>query len=1792
MAEPSESRSYREFVTRSLNEVQRGLKLDSFHPGSKKRKVHSTFEAQQRKKPNRSAAERVIDGRFALGGDDATYLASGLAVLWSTVGDARDPNEPELGLAPASLYAPDAVNGIRKGLIAALERRNEELRKEAPRSLPRLLRALQVLMEQIDTVPSDLKALLKRGTVRTVEERTALLTFLMRMRRMLHPEAKDNLAGLILAKGRMQITEVVNRFSQEKAALIAEHERRFAEAQRLSGVRCTRRVGVEVQRNRNLWNRNGELYGLLQACEERLRANGASPGDSSTDGATTQDDPNAVAQATALADAIAQQLRQQQAIRDAEIAANPEAEAALQGIAQPQNPQNPQQAAQDAEIAANPEAADALKGVLGGEGPNAPAPPAPAPAPAPAPPAPASRWASLREGLGAAVQGAQAMAAAAGPARTHTPGTTPPPTPPSSEPPSPSAWRQGPLPPQRTLGWQQPPPPPEDDFVTVALKSETNFVAWQQQARATRNEFTLRIDTLAQQLKDMQAAVDADSRSMSKNFEDALNTRDDKLNALQKLVTGRSALLSKLRAQLSDSKKAHEALKAKHAKRLDGLKQGVADLEEAQRTFTENVPKLFADLRAQIDARTADAEAIKKALRGMGSDVQAKASKAAELQQSNQELRELKARMGALELAQVNAKAGIIQETKAALTAELVTLRAEEEARATAAETANAIVRARELERVAAELEAVQGAVKKLEAGAASVDVVETLRKDFGRLSGDFAPRQQAIDLNTTAMVRVKAEMERLQAALQALEQREKSRHAEVATAVAAAKGQATAVDDKVVALAEEVAKLKGDGADDAQKVAGLQAELALLRLEVAERDQGLREQANEQAALRASRASSYDERFGAINQVLERLSKQVQELADNQGALQTDMVYDEQYLGADFVTHMLNYEDKDDTSVIKQDLRELYQSFRATMEQPGNAAKREGMEASFDVYEEALKKVQSAWQHKDQSGEPVRKAAKAKLIYELDAMKTYQLRVLSAWLDTTAAVQAYTNATASEYKTDMERWIEESFASQKQRLETLFPNDDYDGGGGTSYEPLGVFSATPDAWTVPYAIARGLVGQRGPTEPACAARCPTDALLPYAAPDVDAFVRHALPVKRMLEHSPDPSEEDVAEALKACAPYTDSSADVGEALALLQDDYAITGITPASELGDERCGVEVPHEVRWLPQGPRASTMCRVAMLEHAAARCTQVANQADVVPEVARTLRDAAVSLKLQQLKPLYALNEAAEFADEPHPLGTEARLVTRPCAVVRGTLSFPTDVGIARAPVNGDRGNVCSEGTTVAQAMNKRAVATGTLRNQLRRNGQPANVYVAPDPDELTFHSAPSATGAVIGEQAAVEGASAAATNAARVQAKRASEALSCADYGPAMWRRVVNRAIVAAAALEPTSTFEGTYGQSAADASRSKQKVGGSCVSPNVVSAFLDTNKSDTDGAGAVTAQTRRQGLWVEMQRHVAISQDRLWIFLRLMSGTIGGDVTEVITMADAATLKAAKAIQDQRLEISKRVSDMQAKIVETVVASMLKKSEMTMSLENDGVAVVDAEAKKKLHELASGASGRPFFEANVTLKNLTEANGDPPSLQEVLKSLANVGVHMQSTLEQTLAEPGAASASLVELSHPSNSYFVSLRTDAVAAIRTAHETLNAELGSLGGRRRLTLWELVEGGCQVLTNRFANLCGYVLVQARTSTGVSAMYVSHHLIYTNASQARNALAKLVAAATVYIARVSVPAFDAIDSQVERFRVLSAGEKVTDIAVTARSVVAPRPALTAPISGSGWWNEGGRRH
>ena len=700
-------------------------------------------------------------------------------------------------------------------------------------------------------------------------------------------------------------------------------------------------------------------------------------------------------------------------------------------------------------------------------------------------------------------------------------------------------------------------------------------------------------------------------------------------------------------------------------------------------------------------------------------------------------------------------------------------------------------------------------------------------------------------------------------------------------------------------------------------------------------------------------------------------------------------------------------------------------------------------------------------------------------------------------------------------------------------------------------------------------ALVRGLVGQRGPTEPATSAAA--DARLAYALPP-PAPLAKSLPVARaLLERLPAPAEHEVDAALAALAKplpppqptAATATAEEGEAppaakrtrvlalpkptpasvlhgaLAEFGDNFAVIGATPAAEK-DARAGIESVHEVRWLPQGPRAATMAQAAVLEHAIARCGQLLEDPGVAkqPSIAQAVRDAAVALKLRQLEPLYALHEAVAFDDAPHPLGTAAPLITRPCAVVRGALAYPIDAGVVPVPP-GCKPSAHNAGADVKGAMEATKGETAALRNALRREGVAANVYVAPPAEKLGYESVAraQATGAATDEGKSLEvvgvvggsldGAAHVKEGAAELHRLRdslatsaTSEVVFATDFALPTLRRLVNQCIVTLAAVK-----HGGGGGDGGD---------GDATSP--IGAFLQEQRMQ-DGGG-VDANDRREALWTEFHRHLSISQDRLWIFVRLLSGSIGGDVNEVITMADEASQQATRALQAQRVEVAKRVSDTQAKIVESVVSTMLKESKLAFDARADNLVVMDTEARRDLRDLASGASGRPYFEANVAARNLSK-KAEPMKLSALLTNLAAVGAQMQRSLDSTLAQPGLASASLIELSHPSNSYFVSMRTDASTAIRIAHERCNSELAARGVRRRIALWELVEGGCTVLTTRFAEFTGHILVQNRASTGVSAMYVPHVAIETNVHQARVALARLTNAAETYATRVPPPSF-----------------------------------------------------
>ena len=306
------------------------------------------------------------------------------------------------------------------------------------------------------------------------------------------------------------------------------------------------------------------------------------------------------------------------------------------------------------------------------------------------------------------------------------------------------------------------------------------------------------------------------------------------------------------------------------------------------------------------------------------------------------------------------------------------------------------------------------------------------------------------------------------------------------------------------------------------------------------------------------------------------------------------------------------------------------------------------------------------------------------------------------------------------------------------------------------------------------------------------------------------------------------------------------------------------------------------------------------------------------------------------------------------------------------------------------------------------------------------------------------------------------------------------------------------------------------------------------------------KEAADAAENNPAIQRRAGLWTEFMRSLAIGHDPLWVFVKTLSGFLGEDINSVITMADDAAIRASRAIQQQKLAIAKRVSETQARIVETIVTALAKDSRLAFDKNSAGaLVVVDNETRAQLKELASGTSGRPFFEASQALTALRA--GDPSkqtTLEALLNDVTNAGHAIQRQLIENMAGLtdastsgfGAGMASLAELSQPHNSFFVNMKPDVVAALKSAHDKLGVEM-AFQGVREIKLWELVEGGCDDLSMRFAETTALVLAQLRASGGVNAMYVPKHAIETNALQARMSMTKLSNLAAAYATRVSAP-------------------------------------------------------
>ncbi|MDA9603558.1 hypothetical protein N9S30_00220 [bacterium] len=466
-------------------------------------------------------------------------------------------------------------------------------------------------------------------------------------------------------------------------------------------------------------------------------------------------------------------------------------------------------------------------------------------------------------------------------------------------------------------------------------------------------------------------------------------------------------------------------------------------------------------------------------------------------------------------------------------------------------------------------------------------------------------------------------------------------------------------------------------------------------------------------------------------------------------------------------------------------------------------------------------------------------------------------------------------------------------------------------------------------------------------------------------------------------------------------------------------------------------------------------------------------------------------AARFKLDQIEPLQAISRAMidGLEDDLPQLGTDGgqSLVTRPVATIGGRLLLAHDAREEHAaPTNAMMLATAAESWT-PEARRQNA--------DHRRMEGDSTVFLCPPSDSISFHPAPTPA---IGAPPVDRPAPPMSSGQASTNEYRRSDLLRLLRYG-LFYATLPTREEVEA---KHDAMLEGLTG----------------------------------------SAEGRREGLWNEFNRELAISTDRLFVFVKCLSGLIGDDVSSLISPADEATMRAAKEMRDQRKLIADRVTTFHSKLVETLIGGVLKDSNLQLATLDPSKTpvVIDGNVRKQIQDLASGESGRPFFEANVALRQMVDRSQDTgTNLADFVGSVTKIVSDMHNTMESNNVNGESLGATLAELSMPRNSYFILLKDDVSAAIRESYDRFTVESRVRGIGRKLSLWELIEGKDDTLSSRFAAFVGHSLVQNRSSTGVNAMYVGRLTREVNASSALVSLQRLVNHALQYAAAVEEPDF-----------------------------------------------------
>jgi hypothetical protein len=295
---------------------------------------------------------------------------------------------------------------------------------------------------------------------------------------------------------------------------------------------------------------------------------------------------------------------------------------------------------------------------------------------------------------------------------------------------------------------------------------------------------------------------------------------------------------------------------------------------------------------------------------------------------------------------------------------------------------------------------------------------------------------------------------------------------------------------------------------------------------------------------------------------------------------------------------------------------------------------------------------------------------------------------------------------------------------------------------------------------------------------------------------------------------------------------------------------------------------------------------------------------------------------------------------------------------------------------------------------------------------------------------------------------------------------------------------------------------------------------------------------------MASRNRRSAIWEQALRKLNVSGDRLLDFIKLFSGAVNESMEWVLEQSDPELQESQKRIQQRRKEIAQRTMQFQTRITEAVLNSALKDAKLTMGLKSagEGLVILDSEERENFKQLASGATGRAFFDASVALQQAADGGGKPQSISTVLGQLQEVGSVFHQYLNKAFVSGDSiARLSPETLADSANCFCVRLKPEAYAAIKMAHQDLYRELQHHYHplNRMPSVWELVEGRNGQMCTAFANLCALKLKHTQFTSGSLAAYAGRDVRYSNAMEYQRIRGRLINIVCEYVVHQGRPDF-----------------------------------------------------